>query len=425
MKFQRVKLSNFKCYDDADLRLDNGVTVIHGLNGSGKSSLLEACFFALYGSKALDENLGDVVTIGADDCTVELWFSHAGGDYHLTRRVRATGAQPTTAKCVLEAPREPSKARATFADAFRPPADGRRGVRELRVRPAGRGQQAHQRDAGERQDMLDDLLQLGKLEAYRERAGDARVGVGRDALTNSGALSNSTSRSGEGGKGPPRAPERPRNVGITSRKTSRTRRTEDHRRGDATQAESVLEEYEEYATTVDPRSRHRGSEATITETETERTELNEQVSDLQDQRESLREDLSETVAKTDLDSSEPDPETVDARLDELQSRDDDLQSRIEDQRVDAKDHSSTADALAESAADLESRAEDKREEAAELETVATLRGRLSPSAGSRSATSTTRSPISKPGSRTRRPTVTGRSRTMNPSPVTSITPDSR
>ena len=106
MRFQRVALENFKCYDDADLTLSPGVTVIHGLNGSGKSSLLEACFFALYGSKAIDENLDEVVTIGADDCTVDLWFSHAGGDYHLTRRVRNTGERATTAKCVLETPEE-------------------------------------------------------------------------------------------------------------------------------------------------------------------------------------------------------------------------------------------------------------------------------------------------------------------------------
>src|SRR6056297_775826 len=104
MKFDRVRLRNFKCYADADLELDRGVTVIHGLNGSGKSSLLEACFFALYGSKALDTTLDEVVTIGADDAEVELWFTHGGETYHVERRVRATGEQAATARCVLETP---------------------------------------------------------------------------------------------------------------------------------------------------------------------------------------------------------------------------------------------------------------------------------------------------------------------------------
>ena len=103
MRFERVRLSNFKCYGDADVTLDRGVTVIHGLNGSGKSSLLEVCFFALYGSKALDNKLDEVVTIGTDDAEIELWFAHGGESYHVERRVRATGERATTARCVLEA----------------------------------------------------------------------------------------------------------------------------------------------------------------------------------------------------------------------------------------------------------------------------------------------------------------------------------
>jgi len=67
MKFERIRLHNFKCYGETDLNLSTGVTVIHGLNGSGKSSLLEASFFALYGSKALEKTLDEVVTIGADE----------------------------------------------------------------------------------------------------------------------------------------------------------------------------------------------------------------------------------------------------------------------------------------------------------------------------------------------------------------------
>jgi len=104
MRFTRIRVENFKRYADADLRLDRGVTVIHGLNGSGKSSLLEACFFALYGSKALDETLEDVVSIGAEDAEVELWFTHAGGDYHVERRVRVRDERAVTAKAVLETP---------------------------------------------------------------------------------------------------------------------------------------------------------------------------------------------------------------------------------------------------------------------------------------------------------------------------------
>ncbi|MFW5978002.1 MAG: AAA family ATPase, partial [Halohasta sp.] len=102
MIFDRLRLSNFKPYSDVDLRLHNGVTVIHGLNGSGKSSLLEACFFALYGSKALSGTLDDIVRNGAEEAAVELWFTHEGVEYHIDRQLKKRGERTTTTRCVLE-----------------------------------------------------------------------------------------------------------------------------------------------------------------------------------------------------------------------------------------------------------------------------------------------------------------------------------
>ena len=65
MRFEHLHIRNFKPYADADLDLREGVTVIHGLNGSGKSSLLEACFFALYGARALEDTPDEVGAAGA------------------------------------------------------------------------------------------------------------------------------------------------------------------------------------------------------------------------------------------------------------------------------------------------------------------------------------------------------------------------
>src|SRR6056297_2162780 len=104
MRFERIRLESFKCYDDADLRLDDGVTVIHGLNGSGKSSLLESAFFALYGARAIAKTLDDVVTIGAESATVELWFTHDGASYHVERRLSVRDDRAVTTKCVLDTP---------------------------------------------------------------------------------------------------------------------------------------------------------------------------------------------------------------------------------------------------------------------------------------------------------------------------------
>jgi len=100
-----LSLRNFKCYGEAELGLENGVTVVHGVNGSGKSTLLEGVFFALYGSKALDDRtLGDVITTGEDETEVELSFTHAGVDYHIHRVVKRRGDRATTTTCILETP---------------------------------------------------------------------------------------------------------------------------------------------------------------------------------------------------------------------------------------------------------------------------------------------------------------------------------
>ena len=180
MRFEYVRLSNFKCYGEADLRLDEGVTVIHGPNGSGKSSLLGACFFALYGAKALDTTLDEVVTIGADDAEVELEFTHGGSSYHVERRVRATGERATTARCVLETPDGPIEGardvRAYVENLLRMDAEAFVNCAYVRQ---GEVNKLINASPAQRQDMLDSLLQLGKLEEYRERASDARVGVGR------------------------------------------------------------------------------------------------------------------------------------------------------------------------------------------------------------------------------------------------------
>ncbi|OTE98788.1 DNA double-strand break repair ATPase Rad50 [Halorubrum sp. SD683] len=186
MKFDRVRLANFKPYGDADLRLTEGVTVIHGLNGSGKSSLLEACFFALYGSKALDGTLGDVITNGEEETEVELWFTHDGVSYRVERRLKSYDGR-IDHKCTLKSTDGSDVAR-----------DGARAVREfvtelLRMDAEAFVNCAYVRQGEvnklinatprERQDTIDDLLQLGKLEEYRERAGDARLGV-EDVLEN-------------------------------------------------------------------------------------------------------------------------------------------------------------------------------------------------------------------------------------------------
>jgi len=374
VRFERVRLSNFKCYGDADLRLDRGVTVIHGLNGSGKSSLLEACFFALYGSKALETTLDEVVTIGADDCEVELWFSHAGESYHVERRVRATGERATTARCVLETPDHTIEGardvRAHVEDLLRMDAEAFVNCAYVRQ---GEVNKLINASPGERQDMLDSLLQLGKLEEYRERASDARVGVGRVRDDKRGALSSVEDQiADKEAKGLHDQLNAHRS--DLSEVQSQIDRYEDQRETAVEtrdNAVEILETYEEKRAELDDLEDDIESLQTkISETEREREEVADERAQRREARTELREELADLVAESDLDiagADDVEASVVEARLDSLDQRDDEIQSAIEDERVAATEHASQAESLRETATDLDSQAENKRERAAELE----------------------------------------------------------
>jgi ATPase involved in DNA repair len=183
VRFTRLRLSNFKPYGDADVSLTDGVTVIHGLNGSGKSSLLEACFFALYGSKALPGTLGDVISNSEDAAAVELWFTHDGVDYHIERELARSGDRVSTRTCVLEGDdgsgepisRDGARAVRNFVtDLLRMDAEAFVNCAYVRQ---GEVNKLINATPSQRQDMIDDLLQLGVLETYRDRAGEARLAV--------------------------------------------------------------------------------------------------------------------------------------------------------------------------------------------------------------------------------------------------------
>ena len=374
MRFERVRLSNFKCYGDADLRLDRGVTVIHGLNGSGKSSLLEACFFALYGSKALDGNLEDVVTIGADDCEVELWFAHAGESYHVERRVRATGERATTARCVLETPEHTIEGardvRDHVEDLLRMDAEAFVNCAYVRQ---GEVNKLINASPGERQDMLDSLLQLGKLEEYRERASDARVGVGRVRDDKRGALSGVEDQIAE-------KEEKDLHDQLNAHRSELSEvqgeieRYDDQRENAVESRDSaveVLENYEEKRAELDDlESDIESLREKVSETERERDEAADEISDRREARSERRDEAAELLGESDLDASavdDLDEATVSERIDELSERDDEIQSAIEDERVAAAEHASQAESLRETADDLESQAAEKRERGDDLE----------------------------------------------------------
>ncbi|AKB79618.1 DNA double-strand break repair Rad50 ATPase [Methanosarcina horonobensis HB-1 = JCM 15518] len=185
MKLKNLYIENIRSYKKLDFTFEDGVTVISGVNGSGKSSLLEACFMGLFGSKILSKDfvLADMIFKGAENAKINLGFEHLGGEYLLEQvfRYSSKSENALSSRCVLFADGENIVDQATRTyeeicallnmdeEAYRNCAYIRQGEIDVLINAKPK----------DRQRMIDDLLQLGKLEEYRERAGYAKTAVRR------------------------------------------------------------------------------------------------------------------------------------------------------------------------------------------------------------------------------------------------------
>ena len=89
MLARALSLRDFRSYEAAELRLGDGVTVISGRNGAGKTNLLEALYFACTGRSCRTANEREVVRFGAPLTRLEL-----ATEGELGSHVLAVGFQP-------------------------------------------------------------------------------------------------------------------------------------------------------------------------------------------------------------------------------------------------------------------------------------------------------------------------------------------
>lgn len=93
-QLEHLEIENLWSYKKASVQFQPGITVIAGANGSGKSSLLESIFFALYGSEArhvIGRTLDEILRIGADSGSVKLRFIYSGKRYTAEIALRRAG----------------------------------------------------------------------------------------------------------------------------------------------------------------------------------------------------------------------------------------------------------------------------------------------------------------------------------------------
>ncbi len=94
MIIESLELENIRSHRSTSVRFDEGVTLIEGDVGSGKSSMLKAIQFALFGS-------GDprsLLSFGKDEGRVTLSFSVNGRRYAVTRSLHRVGDKVRTTK---------------------------------------------------------------------------------------------------------------------------------------------------------------------------------------------------------------------------------------------------------------------------------------------------------------------------------------
>lgn len=359
MKFDRLQLENFKCYDELDVELRRGVTVIHGLNGSGKSTILDACFFALYGAAALETTLEDVITMGQTEATVDLFFVHQGSMHHIHRRIAFSGDQVKTAACTLEtADRTIDGARdvTTYVESMLR-MDAEAFVNCAYVRQGEVNKLIHASPT-DRQDMIDELLQLGRLEDYRERMRSVRLGIGDVRSELVGTIQELENQVSE--KEAKQLPDR-LNTLETTLESIESQRTDLEDKRDA--AETAKKEAEELLAQLAETKTDRSQLAeeieeltsTISQTAEERESMAERIATLRDTASTIAREIEATTEELDLEDA--DEETIEGAIESLESSRDEIGEELREVSIAKQQAKSAATAHREAAESAESEAE--------------------------------------------------------------------
>ena len=93
MKLISLELHNFRKFARAEISFPEGITAIIGNNGAGKSTIIEAIGWAIYGSRASrtpQEEIKRKGAGGADDCWVRLRFSIGDDEYEVLRLIKGS-----------------------------------------------------------------------------------------------------------------------------------------------------------------------------------------------------------------------------------------------------------------------------------------------------------------------------------------------
>ena len=86
MKINSVHLKNYRKHEDERVEFTDGINLLIGKNGSGKSSILEAIGLAMFGANTRTGKLQDSVTLGKKRGSIEIEFEGNDGIVYVLKR---------------------------------------------------------------------------------------------------------------------------------------------------------------------------------------------------------------------------------------------------------------------------------------------------------------------------------------------------
>jgi len=182
MRIKQLTLQNIRSYENQTVEFPEGTILVHGENGTGKTSLLMGIFGGLFLSDITSAgnqsfNLDDLVRRGEDKAHVELVFEIDGADYTVewTFYTTSTGPDATLRSPALSEPvSQVSNVKAKIQEILGMDKDDFSASVYVR-----QGEINRLIDADTRTELIDSLLNLDVIDEYITKMEGAKRGAGR------------------------------------------------------------------------------------------------------------------------------------------------------------------------------------------------------------------------------------------------------
>ncbi|MBN1467033.1 SMC family ATPase [candidate division KSB1 bacterium] len=95
MIIKSLKLHNYRRFEQLEIEFPENLIGIIGRNGAGKSTIIEAIGWALYGNRFVRSDKHDVRLQGTDDkavCSAEIVFVYGGSEFRIERKLKGKNA---------------------------------------------------------------------------------------------------------------------------------------------------------------------------------------------------------------------------------------------------------------------------------------------------------------------------------------------